>query len=41
MFGLRIPDELMAQIAKWAEEHDTNRSDAIRRLVELGLQGKK
>ena len=37
MFGLRISEELMAEIAKWAEKNETTRSDAIRRLVELGL----
>ena len=41
MFGLRISNELMAQIATWAEANDTNRSEAIRRLVELGLKAKK
>ena len=25
----------------WAEEHEVNRSEAIRRLVELGLKAKK
>jgi metal-responsive CopG/Arc/MetJ family transcriptional regulator len=38
MFGLRISNELMTEIAKWAEANDTNRSEAIRRLVELGLK---
>jgi hypothetical protein len=37
MFGLRISKELMTEIAEWAEANDTNRSEAIRRLVELGL----
>jgi ribbon-helix-helix CopG family protein len=37
MFGLRISNQLMAEIAKWAEKNETNRSEAIRRLVELGL----
>ena len=40
MFGLRISNELMTEIAKWAEANDTNRSEAIRRLVELGLSVK-
>jgi metal-responsive CopG/Arc/MetJ family transcriptional regulator len=40
MFGLRISNELMAEIAKWAEKNETNRSEAIRRLVELGLKAK-
>jgi hypothetical protein len=41
MFGLRISNELMAEIAKWAEKNETNRSEAIRRLVELGLKANK
>src|SRR5258708_783012 len=39
--GVRISDELMAQIQKWARENSATRSEAIRRLVELGLKGKK
>ena len=41
MFGLRISNELMIEIAKWAQANDTNRSEAIRRLVEIGLKAKK
>jgi metal-responsive CopG/Arc/MetJ family transcriptional regulator len=41
MFGLRISNDLMAEIAKWAEANNTNRSEAIRRLVEIGLKAKK
>jgi hypothetical protein len=41
MFGLRISNELMIEITKWAQANDTNRSEAIRRLVELGLKAKK
>jgi hypothetical protein len=41
MFGLRISNELMIEIARWAEAHDLTRSEAIRRLVELGLKVKK
>jgi hypothetical protein len=40
MFGLRISNDLMAEIAKWAEKNETNRSEAIRRLVEIGLKAK-
>jgi hypothetical protein len=37
----RMPAELIARIEAWAEANDTTRSDAFRRLVELGLeQGK-
>jgi Arc/MetJ-type ribon-helix-helix transcriptional regulator len=39
--GIRLPKELLAQIAKWSEGNEAgSRSEAIRRLVELGLQGK-
>jgi Arc/MetJ-type ribon-helix-helix transcriptional regulator len=35
--AVRLPVELTAAVDKWAEDHDANRSEAIRRLVELGL----
>jgi hypothetical protein len=41
LYGVRIPDELMAQIQKWGRENSATRSEAIRRLVELGLKAKK
>jgi metal-responsive CopG/Arc/MetJ family transcriptional regulator len=31
----------MKALDAWAEKHDVSRSEAIRRLVELGLKGKK
>jgi hypothetical protein len=34
----RLPEELIAAIDKWAERMELNRSQAIRRLVELGLK---
>jgi hypothetical protein len=34
----RLPAELTAAVDKWAEDHEANRSEAIRRLVELGLK---
>jgi metal-responsive CopG/Arc/MetJ family transcriptional regulator len=37
---LRLPVELTAEVDKWAEGHKANRSEAIRRLVELGLKAK-
>ncbi len=44
-FGETIParfePEMIAAIEKWADEHETSRSEAIRRLVELGLKVKK
>jgi Ribbon-helix-helix protein, copG family len=40
--GIRLPEELIAQIAKWSESSDTgSRSEAIRRLIEIGLKVKK
>ena len=37
--GTRLPEPLLAEIAKWAEKNNaTSRSEAIRRLVEIGLQ---
>jgi len=36
--GIRLPEELLVQIAKWSENSEAgSRSEAIRRLVELGL----
>jgi Arc/MetJ-type ribon-helix-helix transcriptional regulator len=36
--GIRLPEELLVQIAKWSENSEAgSRSEAIRRLIELGL----
>jgi len=35
--AVRLPAELTASVDKWSEDHETNGSEAIRRLVELGL----
>lgn len=35
--AVRLPVELTAEVDKWAEGHKANRSEAIRRLVEIGL----
>jgi hypothetical protein len=40
LYGVRISDELMAQIQKWATDNSATISEAIRRLVELGLKAK-
>jgi hypothetical protein len=40
LYGLRISDDLMARIQKWAEENSATRSEAIRQLVEIGLKAK-
>jgi metal-responsive CopG/Arc/MetJ family transcriptional regulator len=37
LVALRMPPRLIEQIDMWAEYQKTGRSDAIRRLVELGL----
>jgi hypothetical protein len=43
MMGLRAPPVLRASIVKWAEDQPDkpNLSEAIRRLVELGLKARK
>jgi hypothetical protein len=41
LYGVRISDELMGRIEKWATENTASRSEAIRHLVELGLKAKK
>jgi metal-responsive CopG/Arc/MetJ family transcriptional regulator len=38
--AVRLPTELTAAVDKWAEDHEANRSEAIRRLVEIGLTAK-
>jgi hypothetical protein len=41
MITARFPQSLIDQIEAWAKHQKTNRSDAIRRLVEAGLIGKR
>jgi hypothetical protein len=38
---IRLSDEFIAKVDTWAGANDTTRSEAIRRLVELGLKVKK
>jgi hypothetical protein len=38
--AVRLPVELTAAVDKWAEDNKANRSEAIRRLVEIGLKAK-
>jgi Arc/MetJ-type ribon-helix-helix transcriptional regulator len=39
--GIRLPKELLDRIAEWSESQEAgSRSEAIRRLVELGLKAK-
>jgi hypothetical protein len=37
---IRMPRTLIAEADAWAVANDTVRSDAVRRLVELGLRAK-
>jgi hypothetical protein len=42
LYGVRIGDELMAEIMRWAENNgEVSRSEAIRLLIEIGLRAKK
>jgi predicted DNA-binding protein len=36
----RLSDEFMADLEAWAEANGVTRSEAIRRLVEIGLKAK-
>jgi hypothetical protein len=36
-----MPTSLIAEVEAWAVANETTRSEAIRRLVELGLKAKK
>jgi len=38
--AVRLSPELTAAVDKWGEDHDATRSEAIRRLVEIGLAAK-
>jgi hypothetical protein len=40
MVAVRMPKELIANADAWAEANETGRSEAIRRLVEIGLKAK-
>ena len=41
MYGVRLSDEFLGKIDAWAKANDMTRSEAIRRLVELGLKVKR
>ena len=41
MVAIRMPPDLIAEAEAWAEANGTGRSEAIRRLVEIGLRAKK
>jgi hypothetical protein len=39
--GVRLPPQLLEEIKEWSDQYDAaSRSEAIRRLVELGLKAK-
>jgi hypothetical protein len=38
--AVRLSDELMAMVDAWAEAHGIARSEAMRRLLELGMKAK-
>lgn len=38
MYGARLSDELVGQIDAWAKVEKVSRSEAIRRLVMVGLK---
>ena len=38
LVSARLPPVLVAEVAAWASANDASRSEAIRRLVELGLE---
>jgi hypothetical protein len=40
LYGIRMADLLMKQIMEWGKANGATRSEAIRRLVELGLKAK-
>ena len=37
MIGLRLSEADTARVDRWAAQHDFSRSEAIRKLLELGL----
>jgi Ribbon-helix-helix protein, copG family len=39
MVGLRLPHEFTARVDQWAKKNGVTRSEAVRRLVDLGLAG--
>jgi hypothetical protein len=41
LVSARMPSAVIAEVEAWATANDASRSEAIRRLVELGLKVKK
>jgi hypothetical protein len=40
LVSARMPAELIARVERWAEANETSRSEAVRKLVEIGLAKK-
>jgi len=38
MLSARVPAAIIGDVLAWAKRHDISRSEAVRRLVELGLK---
>lgn len=38
MLAGRVPAEMIAAVEEWAERHNVSRSEAVRRLIQLGLE---
>ena len=41
LVSARLPEEMVVQLVTWAVDNEISRSEAIRRLVEIGLKAKK
>jgi hypothetical protein len=41
LLTVRAPKTIIQEIEDWAATHDLSRSEAVRRLVELGLKAKR
>jgi len=40
LVSTRMPQSLIGTVDRWADGHEIKRSEAIRRLVEIGLKAK-
>jgi metal-responsive CopG/Arc/MetJ family transcriptional regulator len=40
LISARLPQELIGEVEAWAAANSASRSEAIRRLVEIGLKAK-
>jgi metal-responsive CopG/Arc/MetJ family transcriptional regulator len=38
--AVRLPSDLAQEVDDWGKQRELNRSEAIRRLVEIGLKAK-